>query len=110
MSRTFVRNGTPVGSTSKCDSCRYAQGIYGYRESEALVFCIYSYDTPLAIPFKVRECTKYEDRNRPDWEQMEKLAIAVNPTPTLKPAGFRIAREGEDAGAQVAADSENFTG
>lgn len=110
MSRAYIRNGTPVGNTSKCDSCRHAQGIYGYRESEVLVFCVYSFDAPLAIPFKVRECTNYEDRSRPDWEQMEKLAITVSPSPTLKPAGFRIASREDDADSQVAANPETFAG
>jgi hypothetical protein len=44
----------------------------------------------VALPFKVHECTAYNDKNRPDWEQMEKLAIAVLPASSANPLGFRV--------------------
>jgi hypothetical protein len=31
------------------------------------------------LPFTVYECSSYEDKHRPDWEQMEKLAIDITP-------------------------------
>ena len=51
------------------------------------------------VPFVVRECTGYNDRNRPDWDQMEKLAIQVAPVSFAKKVGFRAEeteRETED--------------
>ena len=45
-------------------------------------------DPNIVVPFKIYECTKYYDKNRPSWRQMEKLAIHVsqgNP----KPVGCR---------------------
>jgi hypothetical protein len=41
------------------------------------------------LPFKVKECTKYLDRNRPSYDAMTKLAIHVEPCSSLKPVGFR---------------------
>jgi len=110
MSRTFVRNGTPVGTCSKCDSCNNAHIIRGYRESEVLVFCNYTYEQPIAVPFKVYECSNYQDKNRPGWEQMEKLAITVNPSSTLKPAGFRTAANEKRDEQEAASETEILTG
>lgn len=59
----------------------------GYRESESVTMCDHMY-RPIVVPFVVHECTNYYDKNRPNWEQMEKLAITVTPAP-LKPVGFK---------------------
>ena len=95
MSKIHVKNGTPIGSCSLCDTCSNAQSIRGYRESETLVICHYAFDDPIRLPFKVHECTTYQDRNKPDWEQMEKLAIYIVPCTSAKPAGFRRAPRAE---------------
>ena len=42
----------------------------------------------MAVPFKVRDCSNYSDKARPNWEQMKDLAIQIRPTPTLRLAGF----------------------
>lgn len=69
--------------------------IRGFRESEELIFCDFS--SPLIrIPFKVRECSNYGDRNRPDWKQMEDLAIDIQPLTSAKPAGFRLVSDAEE--------------
>lgn len=106
MSRAYVRNGTPVGNVSRCDSCDNAQVIRGYRESEVMVFCNYTYTHPIAVPYRVCECTNYQDRNRPSYDQMQKLALDIQPASSAKPAGFRIkpaksatAEEGEQVAA-----------
>ncbi len=78
MTTVRVKNGTPVEGQSKCASCTFGHIICGFRESEEMVFCDYSSGF-IRIPFKVRECSSYSDRNRPDWEQMEKLAIDIRP-------------------------------
>ncbi len=70
-----------------CLTCEFAQIIRGFRESEELTYCTYGTPTML-VPFPVRECTYYADKNKPSWEQMEKLAIEVRPTVSLKPVGF----------------------
>jgi hypothetical protein len=66
----------------------------GFRECEELVYC--NFAAPwIRVSFKVRDCSNYLDRNRPDWDQMEKLAIYVEPG-SAKPAGFRLAGEGDE--------------
>jgi hypothetical protein len=88
MSNTYIKNGTPVGSDSLCKTCSYALIITGYRESEQVTVCCYA-EPSIVLPFVVNECTGYYDKNRPTWDQMQKLAIHVTPG-TLKPVGFKV--------------------
>jgi hypothetical protein len=55
----------------------------------------------IPVPFKVRECSNYADKNRPDWEQMEKLAIDILPISSAKTAGFRVACETDEEPEEV---------
>ena len=48
----------------------------GYRESEMITMCNAVHPN-IVVPFKIYECTAYYDKNRPSWQQMEKLAIHV---------------------------------
>lgn len=75
---------------SKCDSCQHAHIVVGYRETEAIVYCNYIYEQAIPVPFRVRECTSYTDRNRPTWEQMKDLALPIKQTTTGKSTGFRV--------------------
>lgn len=88
MSRPYIKNGTPVGNESLCRTCTSAHIVTGYRESELITICDDVHPN-LVLPFPVYECTGYYDKNRPSWEQMEKLAIDVVPGP-LKPVGFKV--------------------
>ena len=91
-----IKNGTPVTSDPLCHSCKWVHMQRGFRESEELVFC--NYNDIRVVPFPVRECSDYRNRTHPDWEQMEKLALPIEP-PTNKPAGFLVGiavRETED--------------
>jgi hypothetical protein len=90
MGKINIKNGTPVGSASLCETCSSAQIMRGFRESEMIVLCTYTFDQPIQVPFKVNQCTMYSDKNRPSWELMEKLAIEVKASSTLKPAGFNL--------------------
>jgi len=81
-----VKNGTPIGTQSRCETCEHSHILRGYRESEGVTFCYYA--TLMAVPFKVRDCSNYSDKARPNWEQMQELAIEIRPSPTLKSAGF----------------------
>ena len=76
-----------MGSDSLCKTCSYAQIMSGFRESELLTIC-HNTDPYLLVPFNIYECTRYYDKNRPSYTQMQKLAIHVEPK-TLKPAGFK---------------------
>jgi len=90
MNNTYIKNGTPVGSEALCKTCSRALIISGYRESEQVTVCCYT-EPNIVLPFVVCECTGYYDKNRPSWDQMEKLAIVVTPGP-LKPVGFKTGR------------------
>ncbi|MGE5110389.1 MAG: hypothetical protein ACM3JB_06005 [Acidobacteriaceae bacterium] len=96
MTRVFVKNGTPVSSQSLCMTCEYAHVMRGFRESEELVYCYFA--TPMfLVPFSVRDCNDHSDRNRPTWEQMEKLAIEVRPTKRSKEVGFAKQTESDES-------------
>jgi hypothetical protein len=88
MGKAYIKNGTPVGTESLCRTCTSAHIITGYRESELITVCT-EVRPNFILPFTVHDCTGYYDRNRPSWDQMEKLAIHVTPG-TLKPVGFKV--------------------
>ena len=79
MGKTFVKNGTPVGNEHLCKSCTWGQFTVGYRESDVLAFCTNTRPN-FKVPFAVHECSEYADKQRPDWQQMEKLAIHIQPS------------------------------
>ena len=93
----YVKNGTPIGSQSRCEKCEHAHIMRGFRESEALTNCNFPTDLIL-VPFKVRDCSNYSDKTRPTWGQMQDLVIEIPATPTLKAAGFRAEPESESEG------------
>jgi hypothetical protein len=97
MGNLYVKGGTPKGSSSLCSTCSWAHIITGYRDSEMLVICTDVHPN-VALPFKVYECSAYSDKNRPDWEQMEKLAIRIEPSASLKPVGFKVRTSVRTAG------------
>jgi hypothetical protein len=60
----------------------------GYRESDLLVICTNT-NPNIVVPFTMLECTEFSDKFRPDWQQMEKLAIDIQPVRvSAKTAGF----------------------
>lgn len=88
MSKVNVKNGTPVGNAHLCDSCHWGQFITGYRESDRLAICTNT-SPNIVLPFTVYACSSYSDKHRPDWKQMEKLAIDIRPVRvSRKTAGF----------------------
>ena len=88
MSKVNIKGGTPVGSKSLCRSCTWSHIMTGYRESEMLVICT-QVNPNVTVPFAIYECTNHNDKNRPTWEQMARLAIDVLPLSSAKTAGFR---------------------
>lgn len=88
MGKLNVKNGTPVGGTHLCKSCSWGQFIVGYRESDMLAICTNT-SPNVVLPFTVYECTSYADKHKPGWEQMEKLAIDIQPVRvSTKTRGF----------------------
>jgi|SRR5271157_4259491 len=88
MGKLNVKNGTPVGSEHLCRSCSNGQFTTGYRETDVLVICTNSHPNRL-VPFPVYECTEYQDRLRPSWDQMEKLALCFGESRRKATPGFR---------------------
>ena len=90
MGKINIKNGTPVGRINLCQSCSWGQCITGYRESERLVICNKT-SPDMVVPFVVLECSSYVDKYRPDWEQMQKLAIEIQPVRiSSRTAGFSV--------------------
>jgi hypothetical protein len=87
MSFRKVYGGTPVGNESRCDTCTNARIIQGYAESERIVFCDAMYPTT-RIPFNVRQCSMYEDKRLPEFEEMEKVAWQIQSKHAGHQAGF----------------------
>lgn len=88
MRKGNVKGGTPVGTESLCRTCSNALIMTGYKESEMVAMC--SWVNPnIPVPFRIYECTGYYDKNKPTWQQMQRLAIHVSPG-TLKPVGFKV--------------------
>jgi hypothetical protein len=97
-----VKGGTPLGSASLCRTCSHAHILSGYRESEMMVVCTATYpDFP--VPFVVRECSAYNDRAKPDWDQMKKLAIHV--TPPIR-SGKKVGFSSQSTERDAAEDEE----
>lgn len=88
MGKLKIKNGAPVGNTHLCRGCIHGQFIVGYRETDVLVVCTYS-NPARTVPFPVYECTEYWDRNRPDWDAMNKLALDFSESRRKPIAGFR---------------------
>ena len=87
MSLRKVYGGTPVGNESRCDTCAHARIIQGYAESERIVLCTSLYD-PIRIPFKVMQCTDYEDRRLPSYDELKEIAWHIRSKSAGHEAGF----------------------
>jgi hypothetical protein len=88
MNKLKVKNGTPAGNENLCRNCNWGQFITGYRESDILAICTNTSPNTV-LPFTVMECTSFSDKFRPDWEQMKKLAIDIQPVRiSKKTTGF----------------------
>ncbi|WP_049761919.1 hypothetical protein [Candidatus Korobacter versatilis] len=93
MAKVTIKNGTPIGTESLCSRCVHGHRQKGFRESEELVFCTYVWDATRLVPFKVAECTSYCERDSMSIQQMREMALIINTSPTLKPAGFKFSDE-----------------
>lgn len=88
MSKLKIKDGTPVGGDHLCMHCSWGQCLTGYRESDRLTICNKT-SPDMVVPFVVLECTCFDDKHRPNWDQMQKLAIDIQPLRvSKKTAGF----------------------
>jgi hypothetical protein len=91
-----VYGGTPVGNESRCDTCTHARIIQGYAESEKIVFCNSLWD-PIPIPFNVRQCSVYEDKRLPDFDEMKEIAWQIRSKSAGSVAAFVTVPEKTDS-------------
>jgi hypothetical protein len=105
MGNTYVKNGTPAGNEHLCRTCSWGQITTGYRESDVVAFCTNT-NPNFRLPFVVHKCSEYYDKHKPDWDEMKKLAIEVEPTRiSQKTTGFNLV-----ATQKPATPSENTEG
>lgn len=55
-----------------CGSCSHVQMITGDRLADLTIFCHWPHPA-LRITHAVRTCTAYQERNRPDKDDMERI-------------------------------------
>lgn len=96
-----VKNGTPKGSENLCVTCREAQIIRGYSESQVQFFCG-AYYPRQRVRFPVLECSAYDDKRIASKCDMEKIAWILLTKKAGRSIGFvTFAQfrqiEGEDA-------------
>jgi hypothetical protein len=92
MSLRKVYGGTPVGNESRCDTCANARIIQGYAESERIVICVGLFDQ-IRVPFRVLQCTMYEDKRLPDFDEMKEIAWQIRSKSAGSTAGFVLLSE-----------------
>lgn len=82
-----VKNGTPLHGASLCDSCSWAHNVYGYRESEKISIC-QNVSPNVRVPYAVRECTEYRNKQQPTRYDMEKIAWILLTKKINRKVGF----------------------
>ncbi len=82
-----IRSGTPQGAESLCNSCYWAHIQRGFAESEEVVLCAFLRAARL-VPFKVSQCTDYNDKRIPSKQDMEEIAWIIRTKDINRPVGF----------------------
>jgi len=82
-----IRSGTPQGTESLCNSCYWAHIQRGFAESEEIVLCAFLRHARL-VPFKVSQCTDYNDKRTPSKRDMEEIAWIIRTKDVNRPMGF----------------------
>jgi hypothetical protein len=82
-----IRSRTPQSSESLCNSCYWAHIQRGFAESEEIVLCAFLRPARL-VPFKVSQCTDYNDKRIPSKQDMEEIAWIIRTKDINRPVGF----------------------
>lgn len=91
----IIRNGKPQISDPLCNSCYWAHIQRGFAESEEIVF--YAFLTPTRlVPFKVSQCTDYNDKRVPSRKDMEDIAWIIRTKDVNRQVGFAKGEEVDD--------------
>src|SRR5271168_1959486 len=83
----IIRNGKPQVSESLCNSCYWAHIQRGFAESEEIILCAFLRPARL-VPFKVSQCTDYNDKRVPSKADMEEIAWIIRTKDVNRPVGF----------------------
>ena len=95
-----IRTGTPQGSESLCNSCYWAHIQRGFAESEEVVLCAFLRHARL-VPFKVSQCTDYNDKRIPSKRDMEDIAWIIRTKDVNRSMGFAQREESEVAEGDI---------
>jgi hypothetical protein len=91
----LIRNGKPQVNESLCNSCYWAHIQRGFAESEETIRCAFLRPARL-VPFKVSQCTDYEDKRIPSRKDMEDIAWIIRTKDVNRQVGFTKENETED--------------
>lgn len=83
----IIRGGKPQTSESLCNSCYWAHIQRGFAESEEVILCAFLRPARL-VPFKVSQCTDYEDKRIPSKRDMEDIAWIIRTKDVNRQVGF----------------------
>jgi hypothetical protein len=95
-----VKNGTPVYGPSLCETCVNAHIQRGYRESEEMVICRFTYPDHL-VRFRVCHCSDYTEIKRQSLERMERIAWTVMAKGTKRRTGFVRPGATDEGGEEI---------
>jgi hypothetical protein len=83
----IFRNGKPQTTASLCNSCYWAHIQRGFAESEEIILCAFLRPARL-VPFKVGQCTDYNDKRVPSKADMEEIAWIIRTKDVNRQVGF----------------------
>jgi hypothetical protein len=83
----IIKNGKPQTSDSLCNSCYWAHIQRGFAESEETILCAFLTPARL-VPFKVQQCTDYNDKRVPSKRDMEEIAWIIRTKDVNRQVGF----------------------
>jgi hypothetical protein len=95
MSVIKIRNGKPQFTESLCNSCYWAHIQRGFAESEEVILCAFLRPARL-VPFKVSQCTDYNDKRMPSKTDMEEIAWIIRTKDVNRQVGFTKKAESRD--------------
>lgn len=82
-----IRNGRSQGSESLCYSCYWAHIQRGFAESEEVILCAFLRPARI-VPFKISQCTDYNDKRIPSKSEMEEIAWIIRTKDVNRQLGF----------------------
>jgi len=86
--------------SSLCESCSRAHVAKGFGSTEVIVICDALYrDHP--VPFPIRQCTHFLDKNRRDLEEMEEIAWILHTPGAKRKTGFTADAQIDAVGEQI---------